>query len=387
VSNLRKEENREENMNWEKARVWKAISILSFVLIMNCRVAETKPLIQVAILLDTSGSMSGLINQARAHLWKIVNEFATVKKMSEKPEFQVALFEYGNNGLTRENGYIRLIVPFTTDLDRVSEELFSLTTNGGDEYCGQVIGEAAEKLEWSKSNADYKAIFIAGNEPFTQGAVDYRKTCKGAIKKGIIINTIHCGNYETGVNSGWKDGADIADGTYASIDHNKTIPYIEAPQDKEIAALGLELNKTYLAYGTEGKEGKNRQEAQEENASEISKESFISRQVAKASVHYKNTRWDLVDAVRENTVKLDNLTKDELPEEMKNMNEKEREEYVKKMSQAREEIKKKINSLNLERQKYIAEKTKELYGGADTLDSALIKAIRKQTEKKQFLSN
>ncbi len=374
-------------MNWEKARVWKAISILSFVLIMNCRVAETKPLIQVAILLDTSGSMSGLINQARAHLWKIVNEFATVKKMSEKPEFQVALFEYGNNGLTRENGYIRLIVPFTTDLDRVSEELFSLTTNGGDEYCGQVIGEAAEKLEWSKSNADYKAIFIAGNEPFTQGAVDYRKTCKGAIKKGIIINTIHCGNYETGVNSGWKDGADIADGTYASIDHNKTIPYIEAPQDKEIAALGLELNKTYLAYGTEGKEGKNRQEAQEENASEISKESFISRQVAKASVHYKNTRWDLVDAVRENTVKLDNLTKDELPEEMKNMNEKEREEYVKKMSQAREEIKKKINSLNLERQKYIAEKTKELYGGADTLDSALIKAIRKQTEKKQFLSN
>ena len=38
-----------------------------------------------------------------------------------------------------------------------------------------------------------RSIFIAGNEPFTQGPVNYAESCKAAITKGIIVNTIHCG--------------------------------------------------------------------------------------------------------------------------------------------------------------------------------------------------
>jgi len=154
-------------------------------------IIEKQPLVQMAILLDTSGSMSGLIDQARTELWAIVNEFIFASKDGRTPELQVALYEYGKSSLSAEQGYIREILPLTTDLDKVSEELFALNTNGGEEYCGWVIKEATRSLKWSDSPDDLKVIFIAGNEPFTQGPVDYRQACKAAISKNIVVNTIH----------------------------------------------------------------------------------------------------------------------------------------------------------------------------------------------------
>src|SRR6185369_13747376 len=130
---------------------------------------QPRPLVQMAILLDTSSSMDGLIDQARTQLWRVVNEFITATRDGKKPELQVALYEYGKPTLGQESGFIRQVVPLTTDLDKVSQELFGLKTNGGDEYCGWVIRTAVEQLSWSKSNKDLKVIFIAGNEPFTQG--------------------------------------------------------------------------------------------------------------------------------------------------------------------------------------------------------------------------
>ena len=94
------------------------------------------------------------------------------------PTLEVALFEYGNDGLPAEEGHIRLIVPFTGDLDKVSKAFFALTTNGGQEYCGRMIDCAARRLAWSESNTDLEGVFIAGNEPFTQGGVDYRQPAR-----------------------------------------------------------------------------------------------------------------------------------------------------------------------------------------------------------------
>ena len=131
--------------------------------------AAAGPRIQLAILLDTSGSMDGLIDQARSRLWKIVNELATARKNGQAPRLQVALYEYGQDGIPAAAGYLRRIVPLSDDLDRISEELFKLKTNGGEEYCGQVIQSAVRELEWSGDSGDLKMIVIAGNEPFTPG--------------------------------------------------------------------------------------------------------------------------------------------------------------------------------------------------------------------------
>ncbi|MBU2530171.1 MAG: VWA domain-containing protein, partial [Elusimicrobia bacterium] len=136
---------------------------------------DGKSLVQIAILLDTSSSMDGLINQTKNQLWSIVNELTSSEKDDNNPIVQVALYEYGNSSLSKEDGFIRQILPFTRDLDTVAEELFALRTNGGEEYCGETINKAANDLKWSKKDDVYKVIFIAGNEAFTQGTLDFRQ--------------------------------------------------------------------------------------------------------------------------------------------------------------------------------------------------------------------
>jgi hypothetical protein len=346
---------------------------------------EKKPLIQMAILLDTSGSMSGLIDQARAELWAIVNEFIFAKRNGMQPELYVALYEYGKSALPADEGYIRMIVPFTTDLDKVSEELFALRTNGGQEYCGWVIKDATEDLQWSTSPDDLKVIFIAGNEPFTQGPVDYRQSCKAAVSKGIIVNTIHCGSEKAGLDGKWKDGAVVADGRYLNIDHNREIVHIPAPQDREISELSVRLNETYIPYGLHGDKASERQTAQDRNAATASKEAALQRAVAKSSANYRNEAWDLVDAVQNDKLELEKMEDKELPEAMRKMTAEERKAYVEARAKERAQVQEKIQQLNEQRKKYVAEEMKKRQKKGATLGSAIIQAVREQAARKNLV--
>ncbi|MCU0342329.1 MAG: VWA domain-containing protein [Ignavibacterium sp.] len=339
--------------------------------------------IQLALLLDTSGSMDGLIDQAKSQLWKIVNELATSKKNGQPVNLNVALYEYGKQSIPADEGYLRNIVPFTQDLDKISDELFKLRTNGGDEYCGKVILNAVENLQWSKSNDNLKIIFIAGNEPFTQGNIDYKTACQKAIKKGIVVNTIFCGNYDEGVQTMWKDGADLADGKYMNIDHNAAIVHIDAPQDEEIIRLGQQLNKTYIAFGSAGREKKEMQAEQDANSMSLNPGVMVERSVTKSGGQYKNSGWDLVDATNEGSVKIEELKDEDLPDEMKKMTTQERKAYVDKMEKERVQIQNKINKLNDERSKYITQKMIENQTD-NTLDAVMIKTIREQAKQKNY---
>jgi hypothetical protein len=363
------------------------ILILSLCAGSVCKAAArplaTKPEIELAILLDTSGSMDGLIDQAKSRLWKIVNKLATARKNGQAPRLQVALYEYGQDGIPASAGYLRCIVPLSTDLDRISEELFKLKTNGGQEYCGQVIQTAVRDLEWSGRSGDLQMIVIAGNEPFSQGGIDYKSACREAIARGIMINTIFCGNYQEGLQTEWKAGADLADGQYLAIDATQTPPPIVAPQDNEIARLSQELNQTYLAYGHEGSLGQARQKEQDKNAASVSGEVLAQRAAAKASPQYSNSAWDLVDAKKSGQVKLEEMNEADLPQEMKGMSAKERSAYVAAQQSKRETLQKKIAALHDERERFVKDKLKN-QAAASTLDAAIIRALRNQATGKNF---
>lgn len=364
--------------------VWMVMSAV-LVQAKSFPVTATQPAgIQLAILLDTSGSMDGLIDQARSRIWRIVNELAATRKNGRAPRLQVALYEYGQSSIPAAQDYLRRIVPFSGDLDRVSEELFRLRTNGGEEFCGRVIQAAVSELAWSGGSDDMKMIVIAGNEPFTQGPSDYRSACRQAISRGIVVNTIFCGNYHEGLQTGWKAGADLADGQYVAIDADNAPPPISAPQDEVIARLGRELNGTYIAYGREGGSGKKRQEAQDMNAAASGAEIAVQRVAAKAAPQYSNSAWDLVDANTSGTVKLEELRVDELPAEMKGMSPQQRGEYVAAMQEKRAALQKKIATLNAERERFVKDKTKN-QAAAGTLDEAILRALRAQAEKKGFV--
>jgi hypothetical protein len=342
-----------------------------------------KNIVQIALLLDTSNSMDGLINQAKTQLWDIVNEFSYAKcGNNTKPELQIALYQYGNDRLSPREGYIQQILNFSGDLDEISEKLFSLTTNGGEEYCGEVMDTSLDQLEWGTDPDQLKLIFIAGNEPFDQGRTNYVNAALKAKEKGVVINTIFCGNHDLGAKTHWKKGATLTGGTYMAIDHNETVAHIHTPYDKIIIELNSKLNDTYISYGPQGHEKHEMQAIQDDNALEMEEAVAVKRAVSKSSRLYNNKKWDLVDATSSIGYSKTNISMDDLPVELREKSDTEIEAFLKEKRVARKKIQKEIQALNQKREAYIAQKTTADDEGG--LESAIIKAIKQQAATKDY---
>ena len=341
--------------------------------------------IMIALLLDTSNSMDGLIDQAKSQLWTIVNELASAKCADgERPEVKIALFEYGNDGLPGREGYIRMVTNLTNDLDEISKNLFGLTTNGGDEYCGMVIKKSIDKLDWSASSADLKMIFIAGNEPFTQGNVTYEKACSLAKDNDIVVNTIFCGDHSEGISTSWKRGADLTGGSYMSIEQDRKTVYIKTPYDDQINQLNDDLNKTYIYYGISGNARKEEQLIQDSNAASYDQANKVKRAISKSSHVYKNSSWDLVDAAEDDEEAIEKADKEYLPAEMQQMTVEERKVYVKKQSKKRKEIQYEIQELSIKRKQYIVDNQPKEQS-ENMLDRAMLKSIREVAKTKNLV--
>ena len=272
---------------------------------------RTGPTVQIGILLDTSGSMNGLINQAREQVWKIVNEVSSANKNDEDVTIQVGLFEYGKDSIPKYEGYLQMLSPLSSDLDNVSKELFALRTNGGSEYSGKVILEAVNRFAWSNHKDDLKILIIAGNESFTQGNVPYEKAIQKARANGIIVNTIFCGDFNNGVELKWRDGANLGGGKYFNIDQGRKIIHIQTPYDDEIIILGKKINDTYIYYGQGHKERKVNMIMQDSNARGLSKSSYIQRSIVKSKKQYVQKKYDAVESMDD--VSFSSMRKEEIP--------------------------------------------------------------------------
>ncbi len=335
--------------------------------------------IKVALLLDTSNSMDGLIDQAKAQLWDIVNELSYAKCDDAKPNLQIALYEYGNDRLNGDEGYIRQVLAFSDDLDDISKELFSLTTNGGNEYCGHVIQTSLNQLRWGNNPDDLKLIFIAGNEPFTQGQVSYKEASKQAHKNDVSVNTIFCGDYRQGISSYWKEGADLTHGDYMAINHNHATVHVPSPYDDELLHLNKKLNKTYVRYGSLGHSKMKMQSEQDSNAERYSKATAVKRVESKSSHLYKNSKWDLVDAIEDEAIELEEIAEETLPEELKGKSTQEKKNIIAAKSKERRDIQHQIQELSKKRKAFIAKEQPK-----NELERAMLNAIKKQAEKKDY---
>lgn len=330
-----------------------------------------EPLVQIAILVDTSSSMDGLIDQARTQIWKIVNTLAGSSREGKKPRIEVALYEYGNSTLSASDNYIRLVLPFTSSLDKVSEKLFELKTNGGEEYCGAVIARALKELAWKKYDDVYRVIFIAGNEPFTQGPVDFRPVIESAKAQGVFVNTIFCGNRQEGIATQWLAGAQLAQGDFHVINQDRMVQVMATPYDDEIQRLGSEYNSTVIPMGRMGKEEESRMQVQDQKtaAAPSASGASVERAAAKATTQYSESNaWDLT-SIFSSKKSVGKVSKDELPPELKGKSEKEIETIVAEKNTKRTKIQARIDELSRKRNEYIsresAKNTKhENLGGA-----------------------
>lgn len=347
------------------------------------RINTDTPKIQVAILLDSSNSMDGLIDQARTQIWSVINALSDVTKNGKTPMVEVALYHYGNDTLPSSEGFNRMLNELTTDLDLMSENLFSIKTKGGQEYAGWVIDSAIKQLKWSDASNDFKVIFIAGNEPFSQGNVEWQKAIDFATSKDVTVNTIYCGNSETEESNLWATAANEGKGSYFNLNQNKKIVTISTPYDEEIARLNRELNNTYIPYGVQGEARLELQQQQDTNAFSSNSSAGLNRALSKVSGNYRNSNWDLVDAVTDDKVNLDEIDKSNLPDNLRSLPTSKIRENVEEMAKKRAEIKAKIAELSKKRAEYIATNTPK-EDVDNTLDTLMISALYKQLEAKGF---
>src|SRR5690606_14899151 len=166
-----------------------------------------------------------------------------------------------------------------------------------------------------------------------------------------------------------------------AIKQNQQTVYVASPYDDIIIQLNVKLNKTYVPYGSAGRNKSRIQREQDDNAAEYSKANAVSRTVSKGSHLYTNSTWDLVDAEKEADFNYDTLKKDELPNELKGKTNSEIKKYLEKKRIEREAIQNEIKELNEQRRKYLSKNSKQIDNG---LENEMVKAIKKQAEKKNY---
>lgn len=337
--------------------------------------------IQAAILLDVSNSMDGLIDQAKAQLWNMVSTMGKVRCDGGAPQIEIALYEYGRPANGIRTGYIKQLSPFTKDLDKLSDILFSLQTDGGDEYCGQVIFSSLNELAWDPSPSNYKVIFIAGNEDFLQGNLRYTRACNLAKSKGVIVNTIYCGERLQGIREHWNISSECGGGSFTNINQNEKITEIPTPYDDEIITLNEKLNGTYLGYGSIASAKVAKVKYLDGKNMGLDKSVAVKRVTVKSNkAVYKNSEWDMVDKMDEDGDFINKMDRKDLADSLKGKSNEELKQLVETKSKERTAIQKKIAEKSAARDEFI-KKEKAKKAGApkpSNLESEIEKIIKKQ---------
>ena len=334
------------------------------------------PRVEVVYVLDTTGSMGGLLEGAKRKIWSITNQMAQGKPT---PDLHIGLVAYRDKG----DAFVTKISELTDDLDAIYEDLQATKADGGGdtpENVRQALHEAITKIKWSKDANALRIIFLVGDAPPHQDYTDVptmKELCKSAIESDIIINTVRCGaNQETGRI--WQETARRAEGQFFSIDQGGGVVAIATPFDKELGKLSDDIGKTLIAYG-DAEKRKSVEEMEKKAESDYSDGTKATRASAKGYLGrlYEN---DLVDAVREKRVKLEELKDKDLPESMKKMTLDERKTYVKKKGKERKALQDKVKDLSKKRDGFIKAELKK-QGKADAFDEVVLECLKKQMKK------
>ena len=340
--------------------------------------------IDLAICLDTSGSMDGLIDSARQNIWTIVNDLALI---DPAPALRVSLLTFGNDGHPAEEGWVRVDLPFTDDLDKLSQQLFALRTNGGTELVARVTQRALSDLTWTEGEDALKIVVVAGNESARQDdKVALEEVCKRASERGIILNSIYCGPAADQLAPHWREVATLAEGAFATIEADEGAVVIPTPFDEKLTELSAEVNKTYVPYGQEGRTGWANQWRQDANASGLSGANAAQRAITKVTCNYYCGSWDLVDALDSKTVKLEDVEREHLPEELRALSVEKLQEHIDAKKAQRTAIREQIAALRTKADAFRAVEMEKLkQAGKSSLEFAVRSAIRKQAEARGFI--
>lgn len=328
------------------------------------------PRIEVVFMLDTTWSMSGLINAAQEKIWAIAS---TLSHAEPAPEIAIGLVGYRDQG----DQYITRLTPLSSDLDRVYSDLMEFKAGGeGPESVHQTLYQALTGIDWSVDNSTYRAILLVGEYPphiNYKNDIRYPEICYLAVKKGIVINTIQCGGPGP-TTLGWKEIADMAEGEFFQVGQSCFSVWTKTPYDEKLACLVDDLNATRVFYGDAIVRAD--QEKCKTVAEEIS--SLVSDLAAAKRAGFNVSLsgqvdlpgyHEMVDDIVSGEVELSSIEEEELPEDLREMKPAERTAYIEEQAIKRESLQEELRLLSEKRQDHIREEMeKSAQVGKETLD-------------------
>jgi len=344
---------------------------------------ESRAVVEVVFVLDTTGSMSGLIQGAKEKIWSIANAIV----MGEpRPEVRMGLVAYRD----RSDAYVTKRTALTDDLDAVYADLMGyVAAGGGDtpESVNQALAESVGAFDWSEGDDVLRLVYLVGDAPphmdYEQDT-PYQETCEVAARKGLIINAVQCGRISQ-TTPVWQEIARLAEGEYFQIDQSGGMQGVRTPFDEDIAALGEQLEGTVVAYGTlvEQASARKRTRLGAELAGEATEEALADRAVFKAAAGGASLggRKDLVRDFEEGKVDLASLPREELPEALRELNAREQAAYLREQVEARAALSEKILALQAKRQAFVKEELERRGGTADSFDRRVLESLRRQAKR------
>jgi Mg-chelatase subunit ChlD len=347
---------------------------------------EKRPVIEVMFVLDTTGSMSGLIEGAKRKIWSIANAIAAGKPT---PDVRMGLVAYRDRG----DAFVTQVSPLTDDLDKVFKDLTGFSAGGGGdgpESVNQALRDALLKAGWSPAESDaMKVIFLVGDAPphmDYEDDVKYMQTVEEAVKQNIMVNTVQCGEYEE-TRTVWQDIARRGEGKYVAIAQSGGMTAVETPYDKEIAEVEAKIGKTFLHYGS--KEVRAAEKAKDEadkegreGATAMAPSAAADRAEAKARRSLAGrSMTDLVEAVFERNEDLSKIPEDQLPEELKGKSLEEKKALLQARWEERKALKAKMEELTAKRAEHIKQELEKQGKKGDGFDEKVKEMLREKAKK------
>ncbi|MCD4825772.1 MAG: VWA domain-containing protein [Phycisphaerae bacterium] len=338
---------------------------------------KDQQVVEVAFVLDTTGSMSGLINAAKQKIWSIANQVVTGKP---KPKVRIGLVAFRDKG----DKYVTKVFDLTDNIDQVYTDLMKFKADGGGdtpENVNQALYDAVNKLKWSKDKKTLRIIYLVGDSPPHNEYKDvptYDKIAKSAIERRIYVNTILCGG-NTETRKVWKEIALRSEGVFLAIAQDGGVKDIATPYDKKLSTLNTMLVKTVVVYGT----------AREQSKATLLNYSAASMKPSPAAAdraeYASNSRQagsgDLVQALDEGKADLKKIKSEHLPKQMRKMSPEEQKKYIADMKSKRKKIHKQIKDLSIKRAEYIRESLKKSKDTGDSFDQQVLKTLKEQAKK------
>ena len=266
--------------------------------------------------------MDGLIDQARSQLWTVVNEFATAPargppvaaggrplRIRQQPARRRAAATCGR------------CCRSPTDLDRVSEELFALTTNGGEEYCGTVIQAALDELRWSPSPARPQGRLHRRQRALHPGPGGLPRGLRRAPARRASSSTPSTAAPRgVGEQTGWSEGARLADGATAPSTRTGAVVHVRRPAGRRDRAAGRgaepDVHPLRRAGRRPARRASRRRTATRRGRTRRPRSTARSRRRPASTA---NAIWDLVDAVKNGKVDLEAVKTADLPADLQKL--------------------------------------------------------------------